>query len=44
MRKTVIAVSTHNVKKPFYNKLRDIHSPSFRRLAVEFFKVLDECG
>jgi len=44
MKKTVIAVSTNNIKKPFSNRLLDIHSLGFRHLAVEFFKVLDECG
>jgi hypothetical protein len=44
MRETVIAVSTHNVKKPFSNQLRDIHSLGFRHLDVKFFKGLDEYG
>lgn len=42
MRETIIAASTHNIKKPFVGWLRDIHSLGFRHLDVEFFKIVDE--
>ncbi len=42
VNETVIAASTHNIKKPFAGWLRDIHSLGFRHLDVEFFKIVDE--
>ncbi|MEM2239278.1 MAG: TIM barrel protein [Candidatus Bathyarchaeia archaeon] len=42
MKETIIAASTHNIKKPYANWLRDIHSLGFRYIDVEFFKIVDE--
>lgn len=42
MKETIIAASTHNIKKPFTNWLRDVYSLGFRHLDVEFFKIVDE--
>ncbi len=42
MKETIIAASTHNIKKPFAGWLRDIYSLGFRHLDVEFFKIVDE--
>jgi len=42
MKETIIAASTHNIKKPFASWFRDIYSLGFRHLDVEFFKIVDE--
>lgn len=38
----VIAVSTHNAKKPLRSWLRDVYTLGFRYLDVEFFRIIDE--